>query len=241
MIPRPRPDRPSGHPAPRRAAAGLLGALAAVVLAGCSIFPAPGETPTDEDGNALPAADASGYTPAPLYLVALNGAFPPDTTGRDVACQDLLVRALTAPVQSEDLVGTAIGFLLEDEQYSHGDPALTNSLDPSEDGLTYSSSRVEGDTVVLELSGDVVTRSQCESFRIRAQLNRTAAAAAGVPNAEVLVDGVRIEEILGLSEMELGEQITTPPADTAGTEGGQSATPEDPLEEIGDPGQLNDG
>ena len=241
MTPRLRPERPSGHPAPRRAAAGLVGALAAVVLAGCTIFPFPGEEPTDQDGNPLPAADAEGYRPAPLYLVALNGAFPPDTTGREVACQDLLVRAQTVPVDSEDRVGTSIGFLLDDEQYSHGDPALTNSLDPSEDGLAYSSSRVEGDTVVLELTGDVVTRNQCESFRIRAQLNRTAAAAAGVPEAEVLVDGVRIEEILGLTEMELGQEITTPPADTTGTEDSESADPEDPLEEIGDPGQLNGG
>lgn len=241
MPSRPHVDRPSGHPAPRRAAVGLVGALAAVVLAGCSIFPAPGDAPTDEDGRALPAADASGYTVAPLYLVALNGEFPPSTTGRDVACQDLLVRVETTPVKSDDLVGTAVGFLLEDEQYSHGDPALTNSLDPSEDGLTYTSHRLEGDTVVVELTGEVVTRSQCESFRIRAQLNRTAAAAAGVPNAEVLVDGVRIEQVLGLAEMELGEQITTPPADTSGSGDAQDATPADPLDEIGDPDQLNGG
>lgn len=241
MSPRPRVDRPSGPPTRRRAAAGLTGALAAVVLAGCSIFPSPGGSSTDGDGNALPEADASGYTAAPLYLVALNGDFPPSTTGREVACQDLLVRVETVPVKSEDLVGTAIGFLLNDEQYSHGDPAVTNSLDPSEDGMTYTSHRIEGDTVVVELTGEVVTRNQCESFRIRAQLNRTAAAAAGVPNAEILVDGVRIEEILGLSEMELGEQFTTPPADAASPEDTESATPGEPLDEIGDPDQLNGG
>lgn len=241
MTPRPRSEQPSGTPARRRAAAALVGVLATFALAGCNLFPSADDGATDQDGNPLPAADASGYTEAPLYLVALNGEFPPNTTGRDVACQDLLVRAQSVPVKTEDLVGTSVGFLLDDEQYSHGDPALTNSLDPSEDGLEYLSHRVEGDTVVLELTGDVVTRSQCESFRIRAQLNRTAAAAAGVPNAEVVVDGVRIEEILGLSDLVLGEEITTPPADSAGADGSDGPASEDPLEEIGDPGQLNGG
>lgn len=251
MTSRRRPDHTSGHPALRRTAAGLTAALAAVVLAGCSFFPSSNETPTDQDGTALPEANANGYAELPLYFVALSGDFPPATTGRDVACQDLLVRASSVPVKTEDRVGTAVGFLIDDEQYSHGDPAITNSLDPSEDGLQYSSSRVEGDTVTVELTGDVVTRSQCESFRIRAQLNRTAATAAGVENAEVLVDGVRIEEILGLPELELGEEFTTPadePAPGEGADSGEGAAPEDgtgetddtdELDESGDPNQLN--
>lgn len=198
----------------RPVAAALGAATAAVVLAGCTIFPGPSESPTGEAGP-LPATSADGYVELPLYFVALNGQFPPNTTGRDVACQDLLVRTSSVPVQTEDPVPAAIGFLLTDEQYNHGDPAVTNSLDPSEDGLAYASHRVEGDTVVLELTGDLVSRSQCESFRIRAQLDRTAAAAAGVENAEVYVDGVLIEDLLGLPPMELGEEITTPGRDTA--------------------------
>lgn len=248
MTSRRRPDHASGHPALRRTAAGLTAALAAVVLAGCSIFPSSNETPADQDGTALPEANANGYAELPLYFVALSGDFPPATTGRDVACQDLLVRASSVPVKTEDRVGTAVGFLIDDEQYSHGEPAITNSLDPSEDGLLYSSSRVEGDTVTVELTGDVVTRSQCESYRIRAQLNRTAAAAAGVANAEVLVDGVRIEEVLGLPELELGEEFTTPadePAPDEGSLGTEGTAPQDgtgdtdELNEIGDPNQLN--
>ncbi|NUL44478.1 GerMN domain-containing protein [Cellulosimicrobium funkei] len=252
MTSRRRPGHASGHPALRRTAAGLTAALAAVVLAGCSIFPSFNEAPTDQDGAALPEAEADGYTELPLYFVALNGEFPPATTGRDVACQDLLVRVSTVPVKTEDRVGTAVGFLIDDEQYSHGDPAITNSLDPSEDGLRYVSSRVEGDTVTVELAGDVVTRSQCESFRIRAQLDRTAAEAAGVGNAEILVDGVRIEEVLSLPELELGEEFTTPadePAPGEEPDSTEGAVPEDGTgetgnadqsDEIGDPGQLID-
>ncbi|HEY4614975.1 MAG TPA: hypothetical protein VIG75_05910, partial [Citricoccus sp.] len=195
---------------PLRPVAAALGAVtAAVVLAGCSIFPNPSGSPTEDTGP-LPTTSAEGYVQLPLYFVALNGQFPPNTTGRDVACQDLLVRTESVPVKAEDPVASAIWFLLTDEQYEHGDPAVTNSLDPSEDQLAYSSHRVEGDTVVLELTGDVVSRSQCESFRLRAQLNRTAAAAAGVENAEVYVDGVLLEDLLGLSPLELGEEITTP-------------------------------
>jgi hypothetical protein len=224
MTVRRRPDRPSGRPVLRRAAAGLGAAMAAVVLAGCSIFPGSSDAQTDADGNPLPESSAEGYAELPLYFVALNGQFPPNTTGHLVACEDLLVRAASAPVKTEDPVASSIGFLLEDEQYDHGDPALTNSLDPSDDGLRYVSQRVEGDTVVLELSGDVVTRSPCESYRIRAQLNRTAAEAAGVPHAEILVDGVRLEDLLAISELELGEEITTPPSDAGAADGAPADT-----------------
>jgi hypothetical protein len=203
---------------PLRPVAIALGAVtAAVTLAGCTFFPGPAESPAGSDGP-LPTTSAEGYVELPLYFVALSGDFPPNTTGRDVACQDLLVRTTSVPVQTEDPVASAIGFLLTDEQYSHGDPAVTNSLDPSEDDLAYGSHRVEGDTVVLELTGDLVSRSQCESFRIRAQLNQTAAAAAGVENAEVYVDGVLIEDQLGLPPMELGEEITTPAPDAEPTD-----------------------
>jgi hypothetical protein len=203
---------------PLRPVAIALGAVtASVALAGCTFLPGPTESPNAGEG-ALPTASAEGYVELPLYFVALSGDFPPNTTGRDVACQDLLVRTTSVPVQTEDPVASAIGFLLTDEQYSHGDPAVTNSLDPSEDDLAYGSHRVEGDTVVLELTGDLVSRSQCESFRIRAQLNQTAAAAAGVENAEVYVDGVLIEDLLGLPPMELGEEITTPAPDAEPTD-----------------------
>ncbi|HRO29847.1 MULTISPECIES: hypothetical protein [Micrococcaceae] len=203
---------------PLRPVAIALGAVtASVALAGCNLFPNPAESPAGGDGP-LPTVSAEGYVELPLYFVALNGDFPPNTTGRDVACQDLLVRVTSVPVQTEDPVASAIGFLLTDEQYSHGDPAVTNSLDPSEDDLAYASHRVEGDTVVLELTGDLVSRSQCESYRIRAQLNQTAAAAAGVPNAEVYVDGVLIEDLFGLTPLELGEEITTPAPDAEPTD-----------------------
>ncbi|QCU77088.1 hypothetical protein E7744_01765 [Citricoccus sp. SGAir0253] len=227
----------------RRAALALGGAAAAVVLAGCSLLPGNG-TSQDQGDDPLPRTSAEGFVELPLYFVALNGDFPPGTTGRDVACGDLLVRVTTVPVRTEDPVASAIDFLLDDEQYEHGDPAVTNSLDPSEDGLRFVSSRVEGDRVTLELTGDVVSRSQCESYRLRAQLNRTAAAAAGVPDAEVLVDGVRIEDLLGLSPLELGEKITTPggepsPAASAGSSAGAEGTGTDPLVEIGDPDQAD--
>jgi hypothetical protein len=203
---------------PLRPVAIALGAVtASVALAGCNLFPNPTESPAGGDGP-LPTVSAEGYVELPLYFVALNGDFPPNTTGRDVACQDLLVRVTSVPVQTEDPVASAIGFLLTDEQYSHGDPAVTNSLDPSEDDLAYVSHRVEGDTVVLELTGDLVSRSQCESYRIRAQLNQTAAAAAGVPNAKVYVDGVLIEDLFGLTPLELGEEITTPAPDAEPTD-----------------------
>lgn len=203
-------------PRPRRRAGRGVTALAAgaallLTLAGCAEeSPSPGDADATSAADELDIApDDDGFAPLPLYFVALSGQYPSGVTGAQIGCSDLLLQANTVPMKSEEPVQDALDFLLQDQQYRHGDPALTNSVLLSADSLSVQGYEVQGDTVEVNLSGSVVTRSACESYRIRAQLEATAAAAAGVEDARILVDGEDLDARLGLEPFERGEQITT--------------------------------
>ncbi|MGO1181429.1 MAG: GerMN domain-containing protein [Micrococcaceae bacterium] len=194
-----------------RAVSVAAGCTLLLALAGCAEDPsAPADPEATSAADELDLApDDDGFAPLPLYFVALSGQYPSGVTGSQIGCSDLLVQVNTVPLEAEEPVDAALDFLLQDKQYRHGDPALTNSVLLSADSLTVQDYEVQGDTVEVNLSGSVVTRSACESYRIRAQLHATAAAAAGVENAQILVDGEDLDARLGLEPFERGEQITT--------------------------------
>ncbi|WBL20193.1 GerMN domain-containing protein [Citricoccus sp. NR2] len=203
-------------PRPRRRAERRVSAVAAgcallLTLAGCAEeSSSPGDAdPTSAADELDLAPDDDGFAPLPLYFVALSGQYPSGVTGAQIGCEDLLLQVNTVPMKTEDPVEDALNFLLQDQQYRHGDPALTNSVLLSSESLTLQDYEIQGDTVEVNLSGSVVTRSECESYRIRAQLEATAAAAAGVEDARILVDGEDLDTLLGLDPFERGEQITT--------------------------------
>lgn len=220
-FPRSVAPRPARTPRPRALATALVGSCAALLLTGCLTQSA--EDAENADAT-LPENTAEGYERVPVYMVALSGEYPPNTTGRLIGCDDLAVQVRTVPVETEDTTATAVDFLLDDGQYEHGDPAVVNALDASEDDLTYNSHAVEGDTVTVELEGDVVSRSQCESFRIRAQLHETATENAGVGQAEILVNGTDLDTLLGLPPYVPGEEITTDDGGSPGPGGGTEPT-----------------
>ena len=182
--------------APRTVQTAALATVAALALSACTVTDSPTDGSTDGDYT-LPEASLEGFTQVPLYFVGIQGDFPPSITGHEVACGDLLVRRTSVPVRTEDPATTALNFLLHDEYYSHGDPPMTNSLALSEEDLTLEGIDVQGDTVTVRLTGDLVTRSHCESYRIRAQLHSTAADASDVQNARILLNGQDLDEQLG--------------------------------------------
>ncbi|PXA78396.1 GerMN domain-containing protein [Auritidibacter sp. NML100628] len=194
---------------PRLSAVAVCGAL---VLTGCS----------DENSNPeslgpggtvnVQKPDDDGYTSLPISLVALSGNYPPNTTGNTFGCEDLLVSVQSAPtlVENEtDTVKQAVQFLLDDQHYRHGDPPFTNSVVFSRDSLQVEETTIDGDTVTVKLSGEVVTRSDCESQRILAQLKQTAERAAHVSQSKITVNDQPLNEVLGIADIELGEEITT--------------------------------
>lgn len=225
------PHPPREHRAlPRAVRAGLLGAVAALALSACTVTESPTEG-SSSTGYTLPEASLEGFTQVPLYFIGINGDFPPSITGHEVACGDLLIRRESVPVRTEDVPRTSLDFLLQDQYFSHGDPALTNSLALSEEGLTLEDIDVDGDTVTVRITGELVTRSQCESYRIRAQLHSTAADAAGVDQARILLNDVDLDEHLGLTPFELGPEITTPDREPEPEPTLSEGTPDDGLGE----------
>lgn len=207
-----------GRARPRRAAVAL--AAAALLLSGC------GDGSRTEDGGDgssadLPAPPHADDDTVPLSLGLVSPAGQeslapisadgevrtpedgPTVQEREVArtepfgCQDTVSVVRTVPMLTEDPVFESLRFLIEDTDYEHGDPAFANPLAVSDD-LTLESTEVDGDTITVELSGEIVARGACESRQLFEQLDATARAAAGAEEAEVLLDGEPLAEQLGL-------------------------------------------
>jgi len=188
-------------------------AASALLLTGCGLLP---NTDTSPDSNTDAADDILGsptsdpdddFQSLQVSMVAEAGTFPDGVDGVTFGCSDTLVTINTVPIQaetSEEHVGDAVDFLLTDSQYNHGDPAVINSLTPSET-LTLESVETERDAVTVELSGDVVTRSDCETYRVQAQLYGTAALTAGVSDVSITVEGTELNDVLGVEPFDTKE------------------------------------
>ncbi len=185
-------------------------AASALLLTGCGLFP---NADTSADSNTddilgSPAPDPDDdFQSLQVNMVAESGTFPDGVDGVTFGCSDTLVTINTVPTQAEtteEHIGDAIDFLLTDSQYNHGDPAVINSLTPSET-LTLESVETERDAVTVELSGDVVTRSDCETYRIQAQLYGTAALTADVTDVSITVDDSELNDVLGVEPFDTEE------------------------------------
>lgn len=172
--------------------------------------PTTASSPASQDATTSPSASASASSEpaaaageeavaegeASVYWVSLAGS------GHDgvefPGCGDQLVET-TVPAQGSGQVGSAerveagIKALLANEDYEHSD-GLVNALYQSE--LTLQDVTLEGDTVVVELSGQPISAGTCDDPRIISQLEYTAATNAGAYTARVLVDGTPIQEHL---------------------------------------------
>lgn len=158
--------------------------------------------PSGENGNMenpdAPGAQEEDETEAdddePLEAVHVSEM----ARSADFGCGDTVSVVRSEPLVTDEPARDAVDFLLDDERYYHGDPAFINALAASEQQLSIESIEVEDDTAVVELSGEPVTRSDCESWQIIVQLQVTARAATGADSAEILLDGSPLAEELGL-------------------------------------------
>ncbi|MGJ9424488.1 GerMN domain-containing protein [Nesterenkonia halotolerans] len=153
------------------------------------------EAPLDEDGSlesseapGSPVEEESNGQQAHEIEIARTEAF---------GCGDTLSVIQTVPMVTEDPAVAALEYLISDELYSHGSPAFGNPLSASED-LSVDSVELEGDTVTVQLSGEAVTSSECESWQILTQIETTARAATGATDSEVRLEGQPLAEVLGL-------------------------------------------
>lgn len=158
--------------------------------------------PSGENGNMenpdAPGAQEEDETEAdddePLEAVHVSEM----ARSADFGCGDTVSVVRSEPLVTDEPARDAVDFLLDDERYYHGDPAFINALAASEQQLSIESIEVEEDSAVVELSGEPITRSDCESWQIIVQLQVTARAATGADSAEILLDGSPLAEELGL-------------------------------------------
>ncbi|MET1034753.1 MAG: GerMN domain-containing protein [Arthrobacter sp.] len=164
--------------------------------AGSTAATLPSTMPSGTTGAASPSG-SSRRSPATaaltVYYVAVGDA---GVSGPEIGCGDSLVATETEPVTFTNQVEAAITRLLADRDRSHGESGLVNSLYQST--LDYVSSSVEGGTVTVELTGEPRSGGICDDPRIQAQLRHTARAAAGADEAQILIDGEPIEEVMSL-------------------------------------------
>lgn len=135
--------------------------------------------------------EGSEAEPLTLYYVALNDG---GESGKEIGCGDSLVEDTTAPVTTADPIKASMEALLSTDDRNVGESGLYNALYQSD--LTYESGSLEGDTVTVMLSGVVRSGGACDSPRIEAQLQETAATAGGVFNSEIFINGEPLEDVL---------------------------------------------
>ncbi|MDO5634388.1 MAG: hypothetical protein Q4G34_05915 [Micrococcus sp.] len=230
---------PSRPLRPRALAALCLGGVLA--LAGCTMNNddgADGSSGSGQNGG-IPQPDADQYAQVTLYLTSPVWSAPPGATGERYGCDDLLVPIQTVPVKDADRLAVALDFLLADRSGVHGDPSLVNAVAASEDTLTLTEHRTSGGRETVGFSGNIIVDGVCGAQRVRAQLQRTVEAISG-REASIEIDGVPLDDYLGLAPLEQGEEYTVPdpeddaeptadPSDAAPIEPGDTPTTFEPL------------
>lgn len=173
------------------------------------------ETSDPEPGNqSTPSAQTNPtdeFQPLSVNMVAQSGThFPDGIEGISFGCSDTLVTINTVPIRAEspqEHVASAIRFLLDDSQYYHGAPAVTNSLTLSET-LELDNVELDRNSVDIDLSGDVVVQSQCEAYRIQAQLYGTVASTSGIEDISITINDDELNDVLGLEPFDTAQLVS---------------------------------
>lgn len=126
-----------------------------------------------------------------LFYVAVGDA---GKSGPEIGCGDSIVATETGPKEFTNQVEASVAALLANDAEELGSSGLRNALTASD--LEYVSSMVDGDVVTVQLNGTVSSSGTCDDPRIVEQLKYTAMTAAGTGEAEILVEGEKIEEAL---------------------------------------------
>lgn len=150
-----------------------------------------------EPGGSSPVPTVTTAPPSTsmlsLFYVAIgdNG-----TSGPMIGCGDSLVLVPTKAdgVTANNQLQLSFEHLLANHDKQIGQSGLDNTLWQS--NLQFVSAVKSGDVVTVQLSGTVLSGGVCDDPRIIAQLKQTAMVAVGAGEAEVLVNGMPIEQVL---------------------------------------------
>lgn len=148
-------------------------------------------SPTGSSAPSAPSSAAATTAALTLFYVAVGDA---GQSGPEIGCGDSLVATQTGPEEFTNQVEASMAALLADDNEELGGSGLRNAVAASD--LEYVTSLVDGDVVTVELEGTVSSGGTCDDPRIIEQLKYTAMTAAGTGEAEILVEGEKIEEVL---------------------------------------------
>lgn len=143
-----------------------------------------------DSGTATPAGPTRTAA-LTIYYVAVGDQ---GKAGPEFGCGDSIVATQTGPRAFTDAVRASMELLMSDKSTHHGESGLANALASST--LAFVSSSTSGDTVTVNLSGRISSGGACDDPRIIEQLGRTAATAAGVKTARILVNKIPISTLL---------------------------------------------
>jgi hypothetical protein len=185
-------------------AAGALAACAAPAAQQTAPPPAPTITPTIAPPTAVPPTAEATAGPATvpaaqqvdmvtIYLIAIgdNGV-----SGPMVGCGDSAVAVNVPIVPTDQPLKPAIEALLAIKDQFYGESGLYDALYQS--ALTVDSASITGDTAAVALSGSLLQGGECDSPRIKAQLELTAAQFPGVTQAAITLNGQSLDDALSL-------------------------------------------
>ncbi len=186
-----------GGPAQAPVTTAGSGTGAAATTSAATVTDLPTSAPPTPSGTSAPGpsplAPQTSTTTSPLtiFYVALNDK---GQSGPMIGCGDSIVATGTPPVIYASQVEAAMSDLITDRDARHGQSGLVNTL--SDAHLEFVSSSVDGDTVTVELTGDLASGGVCDDPRIVAQLTYTAMVAAGTGEAKVLINGIEVNKYL---------------------------------------------
>lgn len=210
------PSSPSS-PSPS-AASSSASASASTTAGGTSVSPSPSAS-ASTTASASPAPSSSAPAPAttappappPSSAPAAEGQLPEQTapltiyyiaigdggvSGPSLGCGDSAVATYTEPVTFRDQVGPSLTRLFSNHARDVGQSGLVNVLYQS--NLRYLGGSFDGTTITVYLSGSFMLGGVCDIPRAEAQINLTAAAAAGARRAAVFVNGRPLADVLSL-------------------------------------------
>lgn len=211
------PPSPPSSPSPS-AASSSASASASTTAGGTSVSPSPSAS-ASTTASASPAPSSSAPAPAttappappPSSAPAAEGQLPEQTapltiyyiaigdggvSGPSLGCGDSAVATYTEPVTFRDQVGPSLTRLFSNHARDVGQSGLVNVLYQS--NLRYLGGSFDGTTITVYLSGSFMLGGVCDIPRAEAQINLTAAAAAGARRAAVFVNGRPLADVLSL-------------------------------------------
>lgn len=150
-------------------------------------------SPIGPDGTITTDNDALQYT----------GQAPPHGTeiarSASFGCEDTISVVRTVPLVSDDPGEAALEYLLSLDNVDHGNPRFSNPLALSST-LSVDQVQVNGSVAEVELSGEPVLRDSCDMWRVAMQIEVTVRAATGASSAQIMLNGMSIQEYWGLEE-----------------------------------------